>query len=139
MYTSHKHTCTAANKASYLSRVKPYTQQVPYFGPQPRTSTQSNKMFNNQLDYLTNLRHRKPNSTQSDLSKELVSSNPIPIPNPHEVTPAQQHPVLAQVTPQSQSTIILSQYTSITLPFQIVFNDGWPSMSLYIEKGLMKK
>ncbi len=34
--------------------------------------------------------------------------------------------------------IVLSQYTSITLPFQIVFSGGWSSMSLYIEKGLMK-
>ncbi len=34
-------------------------------------------------------------------------------------------------------TIVLSQYTSITLPFPIVFNDGWSSMSLYIEKGLL--
>ena len=35
-------------------------------------------------------------------------------------------------------SLVLSQYTSITLPFQIVFNSGWPSMSLYIEKGLLK-
>ena len=34
-------------------------------------------------------------------------------------------------------TIVLSQYASITLPFQIVFNGRWPRMSLYIEKGLM--
>ena len=30
----------------------------------------------------------------------------------------------------------LSQYTSISLPFQTVFNGGWSSMSLYNEKGL---
>ncbi len=36
-----------------------------------------------------------------------------------------------------QLPIVFSQYTSITLSFQIVFNGGWPSMSLYIEKGLM--
>ena len=34
-------------------------------------------------------------------------------------------------------TLVLSQYASITLPFQIVFNGGWSSMSLYIEKGLL--
>ena len=34
-------------------------------------------------------------------------------------------------------TIVLYQYTSITLPFPIVFNGGWSSMSLYNEKGLM--
>ena len=34
-------------------------------------------------------------------------------------------------------SLVLSQYTSITLPFQIVFNGGWSSMSLYIEKGLL--
>ncbi len=33
--------------------------------------------------------------------------------------------------------IVLSQYTSITLPIPIVLNGGWSSMSLYIEKGLM--
>ncbi len=33
--------------------------------------------------------------------------------------------------------IVLSQYTSISLPFQTVFNGGWSSMSLYNEKGLM--
>ncbi len=33
--------------------------------------------------------------------------------------------------------VVLSQYASITLPFQIVFNGGWSSMSLYIEKGLV--
>ena len=33
--------------------------------------------------------------------------------------------------------IVLSQYTSITLSFQIGFNGGWSSMSLYTEKGLM--
>ncbi len=33
--------------------------------------------------------------------------------------------------------LVLSQYTSITLPFPIVFNGGWSSMSLYIEKGLL--
>ncbi len=34
-------------------------------------------------------------------------------------------------------TLVLSQYTSITLPFQTVFNGGWSSMSLYNEKGLL--
>ncbi len=34
-------------------------------------------------------------------------------------------------------SIVLSQYTSITLPFQTVFNGGWSSMSLYNEKGLI--
>ena len=33
--------------------------------------------------------------------------------------------------------LVLSQYTSITLPFPIVFNGGWSSMSQYIEKGLL--
>ena len=33
--------------------------------------------------------------------------------------------------------LVLSQYTSITLSFPIVFNGGWSSMSLYIEKGLL--
>ena len=33
--------------------------------------------------------------------------------------------------------LVLSQYATITLPFQTVFNDGWSSMSLYIEKGLL--
>ncbi len=33
-------------------------------------------------------------------------------------------------------TLVLSQYTSISLPFQTVFNGGWSSMSLYNEKGL---
>ncbi len=33
--------------------------------------------------------------------------------------------------------LVLSQYTSITLPFPILFNGGWSSMSLYIEKGLL--
>ncbi len=35
------------------------------------------------------------------------------------------------------SSLVLSQYASITLPFKIVFNGGWSSMSLYIEKGLL--
>ena len=34
-------------------------------------------------------------------------------------------------------TIVLSQYTTITSPFQTVFNGGWSSMCQYIEKGLM--
>ena len=37
----------------------------------------------------------------------------------------------------SPFSIVLSQYTSITLPFPIVFNGGWSSMSQYIEKGLI--
>ncbi len=34
-------------------------------------------------------------------------------------------------------TIVLSQYTGISLPFQTVFNGGWSSLSLYNESGLM--
>ena len=34
-------------------------------------------------------------------------------------------------------SIVLFQYASVTLAFQIVFNGGWSSMSLYIEKGLI--
>ncbi len=33
--------------------------------------------------------------------------------------------------------LVLSQYTSITLPFQIGLNGGWSSMSLHTEKGLL--
>ncbi len=37
----------------------------------------------------------------------------------------------------AQSILVLSQYTSITLPFPIVFYGGWSSMSQYTEKGLL--
>ncbi len=36
-----------------------------------------------------------------------------------------------------ENPIVLAQYASITLPFQIVFDGGWSSMGLYIEKRLM--
>ncbi len=45
---------------------------------------------------------------------------------------------LWRARPGQADALVLSQYTSITLPFPIVFNGGWSSMSLYIEKGLLE-